>query len=81
LKAYQTTTGVTLAEHPLAIQVQSCHSVEAITTLLKYEARTFSNIQGSERVMKSIERAVSILSTLSTTATLGEAIGLVRQNA
>ena len=83
LRTYQTTTGVTLAEHLLAVQVQSCHSFESISTLLKYEARAFSNLQGSDNIMKSIESTVSILSTLSVTAstTLGEASNLVRQTA
>jgi hypothetical protein len=82
LLAYQKTTGLILAEHPLAVQVQSCHCVESITTLLKDEARafsSFSNLQGSDNVIKSIESTVSILSTLSATASLGEAVGLVRQ--
>jgi hypothetical protein len=81
LRTYQTTTGVTLTEHPLAIQVQSCRSVESIATRLKDEARAFGNLQGSDTIMKSIESTVSILSTLPVTTTLGEASGLVRQNA
>jgi hypothetical protein len=81
LQAYQKTTGLVLAEHPLAVQVQSCHCVESITKLLTNEARafsSFSNLQGSDSVIKSIEGVVSILSTISATS-LGEAVGLVRQ--
>jgi hypothetical protein len=81
LRTYQTTTGVTFTEHPLAIQVQSCHSVESIATLFKDEARAFNNLQGSDKIMKSIKSTVSILSTLPVTTTLGEASGQVRQNA
>ena len=81
LQAYKQTTGVTLIEHPLTVQLQNCHSVESITTLLKYEARAFSDLTGSDRIMESIESIVSIVSTLCSTASLGEAIGLVRQNA
>jgi hypothetical protein len=79
LKAYQTTTGVTLAEHPLAVEMQGCHSAESIATLLKHEARAFTDLQGSDRVISSIKRTSSIFSTLSVNTILGEAIGLVRQ--
>ena len=81
LEAYKQTTGVTLIEHPLAVQLQNCHSVESITTLLKYEARPFSGLLGSDGMLASIESIVSILSTLSSSAPFGEAIGVVRQNA
>ncbi len=81
LQAYKQTTGVTLIEHPLTVQLQNCHSVESITTLLKYEARPFSGLLGSDGMLTSIESIVSILSTLSSSAPFGEAIGLVRQNA
>jgi hypothetical protein len=81
LEAYQMTTGVTLAEHPLALQIQSCRSRESIATLLKSETRAFTDLRGSDRIMRSIESITSILSTLSETAILGEAIDLVRENA
>jgi hypothetical protein len=32
LQAYQKKTGITLAQHPIAVNLQSCHSVEEITT-------------------------------------------------
>ena len=81
LQAYKQTTGVTLAEHPLAVQLQNCHSDDSIIILLKYEARPFSDLPGNDRIMESIESIMSIVSTLCSTASLGEAIGLVRQNA
>ena len=81
LRAYRKTTGITLADHPLAVQVRSCHSVESVTTLLKYEARAFNNLQQSDRIMKSIEHTVSILFNLSANAIVGDATGQVSQNA
>jgi hypothetical protein len=72
---------VTLADHPLAVQVRSCHSVDSVTTLFKYEARGFNNLQQSDRIMKSIEHTVSILSDLSAIAFVGDATGQVIQNA
>ena len=80
LHAYQETTGVILVEHPLAMQLKNSHSVDSFTTLLRHEARAFSDLQGSDTIMKSIESSVSILCTLSATASFGEAIGLVCQH-
>ncbi len=83
LQAYQKTTGIILAEHPLAVQLQSCHSIDSIVTLLRYETRAFSDLQleANDRIMKSTESVVSIFYTLSTTASLGDAISLVRWKA
>ena len=82
LRAYEKKTGITLAEHPLAVQIQSCDSVESITTtLLQGELQAFNIFQESDRIVKSIKMIVSNLTTLSVTASLGDALGLVRQKA
>jgi len=81
LQAYQRETSITLAEHSLAIQLQSCHSIESIITLLQNEARAFNDLPRSDIIMKSIESTVSILSAISATPSLDEAISLVRQDA
>jgi len=79
LHAYEETAGVILAEHPLAVELQSCHSVESSATLLKYEAQSFGDPLGeSDRITRAIERIVSILFTLSS-INLGDADSLVRQ--
>ena len=80
LQAYEKDTGVPLADHPLAAQLQDCHSVESITLLLQHQAKHFGDFRGKNRVMKLIESTVSILSTLSANTALGASIGLVRQN-
>ena len=79
LQAYQTTTGITLAEHALAVQLQSCNTVESITTLVQGQAQAFSNYRESDRIMKSIKTTVLILIPLSAAAPLADAVGLVRQ--
>jgi hypothetical protein len=79
LRGYEKKTGITLAEHPLAIQLQSCHSIESTTAVLQGQAQAFSKFRGSDRVIKSIQGTLSVLTTLSDTATLGDSIGLVRQ--
>lgn len=81
LQAYRKITGVTLAEHQAAVRLQNCDSVESITTLLLYEARAFSDFRGFDRITRAIQGVISILSTLCATASLGDAIGLVRQKA
>jgi hypothetical protein len=81
LQSYQRETSITLAEHSLAIQLQSCHSTESIITLIQNEARAFGGLPGSDIIMKSIESAVSILSAISASPSLDEAISLVRQDA
>jgi hypothetical protein len=78
LRAYDKKTGVILAEHPLALQLLNCRSAESITALLQDQARQFGQFEGKDKIMKSIEDTVSNLSTLSATAVLGGANGLVR---
>jgi len=79
LQAYERKTGVALSTHPLTGQLQDCHTVESITTLLQGQARDFSDLRRNDRLMKVIKSVTSILSTLSATSALGESTGLVRQ--
>jgi hypothetical protein len=81
LLGYEEKTGITLADHPLAVQLQSCHSVESITAFLQGQAQAISNIRENDRIMKSIKTSVSILSLLSTADSLADAFDLVRQKA
>jgi len=79
LEAYEKTAGVSLTQHPLAIKLQSCDSVDAITGLLQDQAQPFSHLQGSHRIMKSLKATVSILSKLSFATSRADALGSVRQ--
>jgi hypothetical protein len=79
LQTYQQTTGLSLAGHPLAVQLRRCHSVDSITSILKHEVQASGDLLRSDRVMKSIESTVSILFTLSATASFGDAVDLVRK--
>ena len=79
LKAYEKKAGVSLTQHPLAIKLQNCGSVEAVTGLLQDQARAFGDFQGSDKIMRSIKTTVSILSKLSFAASLSDTFGLVRQ--
>jgi len=79
LQAYKERLGVSLLQHPLAINLQSCDTVKAITSLLQDQAQAFRDLQGSDKIMVSIERAVSIVSKISSAAPLADTCGLVRQ--
>jgi hypothetical protein len=81
LQAYQKKTGIKLAEHPLALKLQHCDSVDDITTLLQGRAEAFNDFRGSDRIMKSIKATVSILTPLSDILSLAGAVGLVSQKA
>ena len=73
--------GVTLAdsEDSLAIRLQRCHSIDDINTLLQDKARAFNDLRQRDRIFKSIEVTVSILTPISAVASVADDIGLVRQ--
>ncbi len=77
LQVYEKKTSITLSAHPLAVQIQSCHSVESISAVLQGQARAFTKFRGSDKMIKLIKNTLSILTALSDTATLGDSSGLV----
>jgi len=79
LQAYEKKAGVSFAQHLLAIKLQSCNTLEAITGLFQDQAQAFGHLQGSDKIMKSIKTTVSILSKISSATSLADAFGLVRQ--
>jgi hypothetical protein len=76
LRAYENETGVILANHRLAMELQRCDTVEGITALLKDQAKDFRK---SEKVTRSVETIVSILTPLTYAASLPDTVGLVRR--
>ena len=76
LRAYEKETGITLANHRLALELQHCDTIEGITALLQDQAKDFRK---PEKITKSVEIIVSILTPLSSAASLPDTIGLVRQ--
>ena len=78
LQDYEKQTGIPLAKHPLAEQLQNCYSVESVTAVLQEQAQGFRDFRGSDRIMELLKSAVSVLCKLSTTTgTPGGVIGLV----
>jgi hypothetical protein len=79
LQDYEKKTGINLASHPFAAQLDSSHSVESITTVLLGQAQAFSEFQAVySQIVKSVKNIVSIITSLSATATLSYAVGFVR---
>jgi hypothetical protein len=76
LQDYEEQTGIALAKHPLAEQLQSCDTVESVTAILDVQAWTFSEFKGSDKITKLLKNAVSVLCTLFNSANL-----LVRRKA
>ena len=78
LQHYEKTTNITLAKHPLAEQLQNCHTIESTTNFLQNKAREFGDFRGSDKIMVSIKNIVSILFMLSVNAASDGARDLVR---
>lgn len=78
LQSYEKQTGMKLIDHPLARQLENCHSVDSIMDILQQQARTLTEFRGDDgKVMRPLKRVVHVLHSLSTSTTLGEGIGLV----
>ena len=80
LQVYEKKGDIPLAdgEHSLAIRLQGCHSIDDIAALLQYKAQAFDNLQQRDRILKSIKATVSILTPISTVASVADNAGLVR---
>jgi hypothetical protein len=73
---YFRVTGKHLHTHPFSAQLDVCHSPEAVSDVLRTQAREFNKFRkGDEKLMTWLGPIVHILFTFS--ATLGEGIGLV----
>ena len=81
LQEYEKKAGVTLAdsEDLLAIRLQRCHSIDDITTLLQDKAQVFNDLRQRDRIFRSINLTVSILTPISAIASVADDVGLVRQ--
>ena len=76
LKTYKKKIGKDIASHPLANELQSCDSPDAILAILRRQITTPDQAQsGDETFAKFLIPTVNILYALSNT--LGEGVGLV----
>ena len=74
LLRYEIRTRITLSKHPLALQLQSCNSIEDFNKTLQDHAKDVREI---ERITKSMKAIVSIITPLSSVASLPDAVALV----
>ena len=76
LQAYDNKTKNKLLDHPLATQLQSCNSPNAILSVLQDLVQKFDQRRTSDERLKNwLNPTVNVLYTFS--ATLGEGVGLV----
>ncbi|KAH9033912.1 hypothetical protein EDB85DRAFT_2144696 [Lactarius pseudohatsudake] len=76
LQEYKKKTGKDLTTHPLATEIESCRSPDAILTVLQWKADELNQSRNSdERLTKWLNPTVNILNALS--ATPGEGAGSV----
>jgi hypothetical protein len=76
LQAYKKKTGNDITSHPLANELQSCDSPNAILTVLRRQIPSLDNSQSDhEGFTKYLMPAVNVLYAFS--AVLGEGVGLV----
>ena len=79
LQAYDNKTKNKLLDHPLAVQLQSCDSPNAICTVLQDLVQQFNRrLTSDERLKIWLNPTVNVLYAFS--ATLGEGVGLVSPN-
>jgi hypothetical protein len=76
LEDYEKQTGIALAKHPLAEQLQNCVSVESIIDIFREQTQAFSEFRGRGKIMELLKNSVSVL--LTAAANFGQDIGLVR---
>ncbi|KAI9432713.1 hypothetical protein H4582DRAFT_2132050 [Lactarius indigo] len=68
LSEYKKETGSQLIDHPLAIELQRCDSVDAVLAIIRHQAETFQQFRdGDQRLMKWISPVVDVLYTFSET--------------
>jgi len=75
LKAYEKRTKNDLLAHPLAAQLQACHSPDAILSVLQKQVEELNQSRNDDRWTKWLDPTVNVLLSLS--ATIGEGVGLV----
>jgi len=76
LQTYKKKTGKDITSHPLATELQSCHSPDTILAVLRREIPSLDQSQsGEERFAKCLTPIINVLYAFN--ATLGDGVGLV----
>ena len=75
LEDYEKKTGIALAKHPLAEQLQNCASVESVTDIFREQTQAFGEFRGRDKIMMLLKNSVSVLCKLTAAS---QDIGVVR---
>jgi hypothetical protein len=78
LEDYEKKTGIALAKHPLAEQLQNCVTVESVTDVFREQTQAFTEFRGRDKIMRLLKNSVLVLYKLTSAANFGQDIGLVR---
>jgi predicted ribosome quality control (RQC) complex YloA/Tae2 family protein len=77
LEDYTQQTGIELTEHPLAERLQYSDSVESVTDILREQAQEFQEFREKDKVLKPLERVLTVLHRLSSATNFAQDVGLV----
>ena len=77
LHDYEKQTGIPLANHALAVQLQNCQSVDSVSSVLQDQARALSKFRGGDKIINLLKSIVSVLSKVSATTALGRDVSMV----
>ena len=78
LQDYKDKTGTSLIHHPFAKQLETCESVNSITSILQEQAQSFREFREDDgKLTKALNSSVDVLCAPSISSALNEAIGLV----
>jgi len=76
LRAYKKKTGKDITSHPLATELQSCHSPDTVLAVLRSQIPSVDQSQsGEESFAKCLTPIINVLYAFTTT--LGDGVGLV----
>ena len=76
LTEYETQTKTKLVDHPFYLELNTCNTVQSITTTVLDQAQAYRRFRGDDgKVMKCLKGTVHALHTLSTSGVLGGGIG------
>jgi hypothetical protein len=78
LQDYKDKTGNSLIDHPVAKQLETCDSVDSITTILQEQAQSFREFRENDgKVGKALNTSIDILCLPSISSVLNEGIGFI----
>ena len=79
LNEFDKRAGTNLLQQQVIDKLVNCQSADSVTEVLQEQAQALRIFRGDDgKLMKWLRRTVDVLFSLSTSAVLGEAVGLVR---